>query len=240
MITLRKLSMSTARAIIVATTLAAGNVQAFSFSTTPYSSACNPNGCTSSQSGITTINFNNGNAPSTGFATYTFSGTKYIPNELLGTLNPIIQGDATNYLKVGPSATVSSATITFNGKLNYFGLYWGSIDAENTIKFYQGSSILKTYTGTDLKTADSSLILGSSAKYVNFFATSSEYFDRVELSSTTPNLTTVAFENDNHAYRRAVPFNLSPGLGVLLLGAWGAVEQFKNKVQKRKTLGKYN
>jgi hypothetical protein len=34
-----------------------------------------------------------------------------------------------------------------------------------------------------------------------------------------------------------IPFEFSPGLGILMLGAWGAIAQLKNKVQKRKSSG---
>lgn len=57
--------------------------------------------------------------------------------------------------------------------------------------------------------------------------------------------------NDNDAIRRfareftttlqitgvAVPFEISPGLGSLVLGAWGAIAYFKSKGQKRKFFG---
>ena len=36
---------------------------------------------------------------------------------------------------------------------------------------------------------------------------------------------------------QAVPFEISPGLGSLVLGAWGAIAYFKSKEQKRKSFG---
>ncbi|MFX5526302.1 hypothetical protein ABTD59_18810, partial [Acinetobacter baumannii] len=41
--------------------------------------------------------------------------------------------DTTNYLSIGAGAT---ETITFASAKNAFGLYWGSVDPYNSIKFY--------------------------------------------------------------------------------------------------------
>jgi hypothetical protein len=47
--------------------------------------------------------------------------------------------DATNYLSIGSNST---ETITFASEKNTFGLYWGSLDSYNTIKFYDGTTLV--------------------------------------------------------------------------------------------------
>lgn len=51
--------------------------------------------------------------------------------------------DPTNYLSIGGG----SETITFNSQMNTFGLYWGSLDSFNSIKFYNGDTLVASYTG---------------------------------------------------------------------------------------------
>ena len=55
--------------------------------------------------------------------------------------------DTTNYLSIGGNGT---ETITFASEKNTFGLYWGSLDSYNTIKFYDGTTLVASYTGEDI------------------------------------------------------------------------------------------
>ena len=52
--------------------------------------------------------------------------------------------DTTNYLSIGGGG---SETITFTSEKNSFGLYWGSLDSYNSIKFYDGNTLVASYTG---------------------------------------------------------------------------------------------
>jgi PEP-CTERM motif len=65
--------------------------------------------------------------------------------------SPFGPSSSQTYISVpnaGPSAS-GSYEITFGGKsFNYFGLYWGSIDTYNTITFYNGSTEIGSFTGT--------------------------------------------------------------------------------------------
>src|SRR5262245_37590721 len=47
-------------------------------------------------------------------------------------------GDATPYLTVAYPAQSGTMLATLGASYNYFGLYWGSIDNYNTLKFYNG------------------------------------------------------------------------------------------------------
>jgi len=77
------------------------------------------------------------------------------------------------------------------------------------------------------------------SRYVDFFSGPGESISKVVLSetgnSTNPGN---GFESDNHSYK--VPFEFSPGLGILSLGALGAIAQLKSQVQKWKTSLKFN
>ena len=52
--------------------------------------------------------------------------------------------DTTNYLSIGGGG---SETITFNSEKNTFGLYWGSLTSYNSVKFYDGDTLVASYTG---------------------------------------------------------------------------------------------
>ena len=88
--------------------------------------------------------------------------------------------DTTDYLAV---AAGGSETITFASEHNTFGLYWGSVNSYNTIGFYDGATLVASYTGADM----GSLLAGgnkfsfSSNGYVEFIG--SHPFDKVVLSS---------------------------------------------------------
>jgi hypothetical protein len=172
--------------------------------------------------GTTTIDFENG-APTSGFVTFTsptgsptvVQGTKV--GEYGRPLN-----DTTKYLTVSSTSdnvvgNTGSVTVKFAQPLDYFGLYWGSIDAYNSIAFYKGDTLLNQYSGRDVPqtTASGNQTSLADNQYVNFFADTKGAFDRIVLSSTAP-----AFEGDNFAYRQAP----EPGavLGLLAVAAVGA------------------
>lgn len=88
----------------------------------------------------------------------------------------------TNYLAILGGR---SETITYSGERHSFGLYWGSIDAYNTISFYTNSSdttAFLTYSGSQLPTlvADGNQTSDASNRYVSF---SDLVFSKVVLSS---------------------------------------------------------
>ncbi|HTL88649.1 MAG TPA: PEP-CTERM sorting domain-containing protein [Leptolyngbya sp.] len=153
--------------------------------------------------GATTIDFNNGTAPTSGFIAYSGS-------------SPIVQGnssgqyatpweDSTHYLSVEPG---ENTTLTFAKAADYFGLYWGSVDSYNHLDFYNGDQLLKSFTGNDVsKTAAGNWTGKSDNVYVDFFADKGETFDRVVMRSDSP-----AFETDNHAYRLAAKSVPEPGM----------------------------
>jgi VCBS repeat-containing protein len=97
--------------------------------------------------------------------------------------------DTTNYLSIGAGG---SETITFTSEKNTFGLYWGSLDSYNTIKFYDGETLVASYTGSQFAPLfpSGNQTSFSANGYVQFAHLSS--FDKVVLASSQN-----AFEIDN-------------------------------------------
>ena len=97
--------------------------------------------------------------------------------------------DTTNYLSIGGGG---SETITFNSEKNTFGLYWGSLNSYNTIKFYDGDTLVASYTGDQFAPLFPTGNQGSfsSNGYVQFAHL--PLFDKVVLASSQN-----AFEIDN-------------------------------------------
>lgn len=196
------------------------------------SSTPTPNGISSNQPGVTTIDFNNGVAPTTGFAKYSSPvGTPTIVSGSVSGSYAKPVGDESKYLTISPTrnnvpGNTDSVTIDFDQALDYFGLHWGSVDTYNSIEFYSGISLLQSFAGTDIPGATGGGNQSSPQDnlFVNFFADAGQTFNKVVLKSSG-----TAFESDNHAYRVAnVP---EPGsmLGLLAFGALGVGSFTKRK-----------
>lgn len=180
-------------------------------------------GFKSSVDGAQTIDFNSG-SPSNNMVTY--SGiTNHIVQGSKSGQHATPAGDTTPYLTIAnkganvPGGT-GSVTLNFANALDYFGLYWGSVDTYNFVDFYSGGSLLKTFGGADVSaTARGSWTGASDNVFVNFFASPGQTFDKVVLRATG-----IAFESDNHAYREAnsaavpEPFTIGGSLVGLALG----------------------
>ena len=150
----------------------------------------------SSVPGVTTVDFESG-APTSGLAIYSAPG----PGPAIVSGNSgssiISLDDNTKYLAVsilGDARGTTPVTIDFANPLDYFGLYWGTPSASNTISFFNGDTLLQSFSGG----AVVSSITPSGAVYANFFAEPGESFNKVVLSESS-----IAFESDNHAYKVA-------------------------------------
>jgi PEP-CTERM motif len=101
--------------------------------------------------------------------------------------------DATTYLTTG----IGSVTLTLPGEEKYLGLLWGSVDAYNTLSFYDGSTLIGSVTGTDVTSSAN----GDQGQFGTFYAniTSAASFDKVVATSSS-----YSFEFDNIAYTPSV------------------------------------
>ena len=148
----------------------------------------------SSVAGVTTVDFESG-APTSGFAIYSAPG----PGPAVVSGNTVTSAlstdDNTRYLAVsilGDARGTSPVTIDFANPLDYFGLYWGTPSANNTIDFFNGDTLLQSFSGDAVIRS----ITPSGAVYANFFAEPGEYFNKVVLRDSS-----IGFETDNHAYK---------------------------------------
>lgn len=129
-------------------------------------------------------------------------------------------GDTSNYLSQGPG-NGGNTTIFLGFLADYFGYYAGSPDTYNGLDFFNGNTLVKSYTGTELAGFASLIPNGvrTQGEYWNFFAGPNELFNKVVLKSSSN-----AFESDNHAFRNvsSVPVPAAAWLfGSALLGLGG-------------------
>jgi hypothetical protein len=218
------LSLSVLALSISADSANAASLNGFDYFTTSSIGASTPDGLKTSVTGATTIDFNapGVGAPSTGFAKYSPSGISQLFTGSKSGVSATPYLDTTRYLTLN---TNQSTTIAFDGLVNYFGLYWGSVDSYNKIEFKKDNTTLATFTGTDV----AKLVSATYSKnpqyaswtspytnvYVDFFSGSADKnFNKVVLSSTG-----AAFESDNHAYK-PVPV---PGMILGIFAAAGGL-----------------
>lgn len=163
---------------------------------------------TSSVAGATTIDFNSG----CGYASCTGDFQLVLGSQANLYAQPA--GTDTQFLAVPNPNANGSATFTLGAESDYFGLFWGSVDAFNSISFYLGGNLISTYTGADLvgaQFANGDQVSYNSNRYINFDF-GSEKFDTVKLSSTN-----FAFESDNHAFRNLATVS-EPSTLLLVIG----------------------
>ncbi len=209
-------------AIVLGATAAmiASTGSAFAFSFSIGGTNAGTEGYKSSQVGAKTIDFDNGVAPTSGFVTY--SGVKNnIVQGSVGGQYATPAGDTSKFMTISNVSSkavgnTGSVTLNFAKAIDYFGLYWGSVDKYNFVDFFSGGKKITTFGGGDISsTATGSWTGASDNLYVNFFSGPGQTFDQIVLRSDNP-----AFESDNHAYREAsaaVPEPFTMG-GVALAG----------------------
>jgi hypothetical protein len=106
--------------------------------------------------------------------------------------------DQTPYLTVPEMSDPDNSgyiTVGLSTSANYLGLFWGSVDTYNSISFLNGTTLVASFTGTDVispNAANGNQTAPATNTYVNFFDLPT--FDSFKLSSTQ-----FAFEVDNIA-----------------------------------------
>ncbi|PWS35724.1 hypothetical protein DFH01_19245 [Falsiroseomonas bella] len=113
--------------------------------------------------------------------------------------------NTTPYLTTGSltGGAASAMTLIMPFEVKYFGLLWGSVDAYNTLSFFDGDTLVGRITGGQVATLPNGDQGPGGTRYVN--VTSTTAFDRIVATSNG-----WAFEFDNVAFNIAPP----PALGV--------------------------
>jgi hypothetical protein len=139
----------------------------------------------STQSGVSTADFDSGTLPS-GFTT---SGNAGVVSGSLNLVYSQPANDTTHYAYTGSGG---SMTETFGaGGVNYFGLYWGSPDQYNTLTFTDtlGNTFVYGEGGTPIP--EFTKVSGNIDSYVEFFDSGNNW------KSVTWTSSSAAFEFDN-------------------------------------------
>lgn len=188
-----------------------------------------------------------GKVPTTGFAQYSFSnpkGTSKVTSNSWAPTDPTGKVNASKYLQVFDN---SSVTISLQSLTKSFGLDWGAAHPGNTLSFFNGDTLIKTFATANMgefalysklhpgpnaagakKLDDGKYYQGNG--YVQFFAeNSNEYFNKIVISQKGSG----GFESDNHSFR-TVP---EPSLALGMLAIGGGMFLRKRKNQKALNLG---
>ncbi|MCF4966521.1 Npun_F0296 family exosortase-dependent surface protein [Nostoc sp. CMAA1605] len=228
----------------------AGSAQAISFKIT--TGVNGPNGVTNQGAysdfwqdpTVTTIDFNNGVAPTTGFAKYSFQkndGSSSVRSDTWAPAGAAGQVNNSKYLAVFQGNAV---TINLASTLNYFGIDWGAISPGNVFSFYKDNTLIKSFTTADVNPVapiKASQHGGEGNGYLHFYSDSLlDNFNKIVITQTGGG----GFESDNHSFNagtgRFTGFDPKttpePGmiLGMLAVGGMFVNQRRKQKLQDAK------
>ncbi len=182
---------------------------------------------------VRTIDFNDGTAPTSGFATYSFQkndGSSSVRSDRWAPAG--VNGEVNNskYLAVFKGNDV---TIKLSTTANYYGIDWGAISPNNVFSFYRGDQLIKSYNTQDVNPVAPVRAQqhgGEGNGFVHFYAdNSNEIFDRIVISQ----LGGGGFESDNHTFNIGTKgFKDVPEPGIMFgLAAIGGAAWMKKRKQ---------
>ncbi|MEH2330526.1 Npun_F0296 family exosortase-dependent surface protein [Nostoc sp.] len=187
--------------------ICAGSAQAISFKVTTGIAA--PDGKTDKGAfseftqlpGTTTIDFNNGQAPTTGFAKYSFENNSGTSSVRLDQWAPAgAKGEVNNNGKYLAVFNGDQVAIKLAKSLNYFGIDWGAISSGNVFSFYKGDTLIKSFTTEDVNPVapiHASQHGGEGNGYLHFYSDSSkDIFNKIVITQAGGG----GFESDNHSF----------------------------------------
>ncbi len=155
---------------------------------------------------VKTVDFSSG-APTTGFAKYSFQSNNGVSNVRSDKWAPSGSNAEVNNSKYLAVFQGNNVTIDLESKVNYFGINWGAMSAGNTFSFYNGDTLLKSYsteTVAPLALIHAQQHGGEGNGYAHFSTSNaSEMFNRIVISQVGGG----GFESDNHS------FNIAPITG---------------------------
>ena len=132
-----------------------------------------------------------------------------------------------NYSLQGAGTGVLNSWLNLNHDSSYFGMWWSAGDASNTLKFYEGATLVGSFTTGSLMSKlpdsyfgnpkDRSMDRGEPFGFINFFGDPDTKWDKVLLSNNNSS----GFESDNYTTRTTAwnPMvdGVLPGLPVALV-----------------------
>ncbi|WP_458094335.1 SdrD B-like domain-containing protein [Roseomonas sp. WA12] len=122
-----------------------------------------------------TLSFGSGNS-------IAFSGTSGVYKGTTSGTAATPYGEAGNYLAAEPGAGI---TISYAAPQKYFGILWGSADANNIVEFYNGSTLVYRVTGSSISSNPNGSQGADGSVYANINFGDLSY-TRVVLTATTP------------------------------------------------------
>lgn len=165
---------------------------------------------------VKTIDFNSGSVPTKGFAKYSFQSNNSVSNVRSDVWAPSgSKGEVNkgNYLAVFEGNNV---TIDLASRVKYFGIDWGAMSGGNTLSFYNGDSLVKSYstkTVAPLASIHAQQHGGEGNGYAHFTASNTgEMFNRIVISQVGGG----GFESDNHSFSITDPTKSVPEPGIML------------------------
>ncbi|MBH8572481.1 PEP-CTERM sorting domain-containing protein [Nostocaceae cyanobacterium CENA369] len=195
------------------------------------------------EAGYTTFDFNNGQIPGNDRVKYSFSSGSYsstaysgqtgIYSDVWAPSGAHAEVNQSNYLAVfqGNDTIIESKG---SDAFTYFGFDAGALSGGNTLKFFNGATLIKEFTYDMMNAAASvgaSQHGGQKNGFFEFFSQDkSDTFNKIVISQTEGG----GFESDNHTFRVTSVPEPSVTIGMLAVGGLFLRKRKNQKLQSAK------